>query len=87
MEALVAAHTGETAESIRLAERAVELASRGDYLRDHGDRLLDLADVLGLAGRHADARAALTRADALYERKGCIAALKVTAARRAALPD
>ena len=34
-----------------------------------------------------DALAALARADALYERKGCSAALKWTAARRAALPD
>jgi hypothetical protein len=41
----------------------------------------------GPAGRHADARAALARADALYRRQRCTAALKVTAARRAALPD
>jgi hypothetical protein len=80
--ALVAAHAGNTEASLRLAERAAEQSSRSDYLRDTGDRFLDLADVLRLAGRHADARAALERADELYLRKGCVAALTTTARLR-----
>ena len=58
-----------------------------DFLRDRGDRLVDLARVHQLSGRHEDAREALARADALYERKGCVAMLTTTAARRAALAD
>jgi hypothetical protein len=87
VEALVAADTGNAAAAVALAERAVELSEQGDYLRDRGERLLDLARVLQLAGRPADARAALIRADALYERKGCSAALAITAAMRTSLTD
>jgi tetratricopeptide (TPR) repeat protein len=85
VHALVAAQAGDTAAAVILAEEAVALISTSDFLRDNGDRLLDLARVLRLAGRHGEARAALARADALYERKGCTAALKTTAALRAQL--
>jgi tetratricopeptide (TPR) repeat protein len=87
VQALVAAQAGDTAAAVALAEEAVAQVSTSDFLRDNGDRLLDLARVLQLAGRHTEARAALARADALYERKGCTAALKTTAALRAALSD
>jgi tetratricopeptide (TPR) repeat protein len=85
VKALAAAYDGDTAAAVVLAEEAVALSSATDFLRDHGDRRLDLARVLQLAGRHDEARAALAQADLLYERKGCIAALKTTAARRAEL--
>ena len=85
VEALAAAYDGDTAAAVVLAEEAVALSSASDFLRDHGDRLLDLARVLQLAGRHHEARAALAQADVFYERKGCIAALQTTAARRAEL--
>jgi hypothetical protein len=85
VQALVSAQAGDTSAGIILAEKAVALISTSDFLRDTGDRLLDLARVLHLAGRHGDARLALARADELYLRKGCIAALNTTAALRTQL--
>ncbi|MDP9258172.1 MAG: hypothetical protein M3Q31_16705, partial [Actinomycetota bacterium] len=85
VKALAAAYDGDTAAAVVLAEEAAAMSSASDFFRDRGDRLLDLARVLRLAGRHDEARAALARADVLYERKGCIAALQTTAARRAEL--
>jgi hypothetical protein len=85
--ALVAAREGDDQTAVLLAEEGVRRVSASDFLWSHGDRLVELAEVHTLAGRGGDALAALARADALYERKGCSAALKWTAARRAALPD
>ena len=82
VKALFAAHEGDVASAIVLAEEAVAGSSTSDFLRDHGDRLLDLARVFQLAGRNADARGALARADELYLRKGCVAALTTTARLR-----
>ncbi|MDX6536431.1 MAG: hypothetical protein QOD37_772, partial [Gaiellales bacterium] len=83
--ALTAARAGDDAEALRLAATAVERESRSDYLRDLADRYVDLADVHTFAGRPDEALAALAKADALYERKGCVAALRWTASRRAEL--
>jgi hypothetical protein len=44
------------------------VAEETDMLNAHADALIDLADVLALAGQ--DARAELDRALAVYERKG-----------------
>jgi hypothetical protein len=41
-----------------------------DWLNDRGDTLLDLAEVLRLARRVADAQAALAEAVRLFEQKG-----------------
>jgi tetratricopeptide (TPR) repeat protein len=83
--ALTAARAGDDAEALRLATTAVERESRSDYLRDIADRYVDLADVQILAGRRNEALAALVKADGLYERKGCVAAMRWTAKRRAEL--
>jgi hypothetical protein len=56
-----------------------------DWLADHANRLADLAEVHALAGRAAEAGAALDQADDLYRRKGSVAGLDLTRARRAAL--
>lgn len=85
--ALVAAAEGDDVTALRLAEEALARISLSDFLRDHGDRLVELAQVHTLAGRRSEALAALDRADELYMRKGCVAALAATAARRAAFSD
>jgi tetratricopeptide (TPR) repeat protein len=62
------ARRGEFHEAERLAREAVALGAETDMLNAHADALIDLADVLALAGR--DAQAELEQALALYERKG-----------------
>jgi alkanesulfonate monooxygenase SsuD/methylene tetrahydromethanopterin reductase-like flavin-dependent oxidoreductase (luciferase family) len=57
-------------EAEALAREAVELARSTDFLNAQGDTLVDLAEILSLAGRPAEAAAALDEAVALYERKG-----------------
>jgi tetratricopeptide (TPR) repeat protein len=66
--AKVLARRGEHEEGVRVAREAVALAEETDTLSAHGDALVDLAEVLALAGR--DPRAELEQALALYERKG-----------------
>jgi ATP/maltotriose-dependent transcriptional regulator MalT len=61
-------------EGESLAREAVALVERTDLVTHHGDALLDLATVLQLAGRAAEADAALTAGCALHERKGNVAA-------------
>jgi tetratricopeptide (TPR) repeat protein len=78
------ARKGELAQAELLAREAVALAEETDGLNLHGDALLDLAEVLRVAGRPSDAVAAAGRALPLYERKGNL----VLAARaRAALAE
>jgi class 3 adenylate cyclase/tetratricopeptide (TPR) repeat protein len=86
MTALVAAHEGDDDTAVRLAREAVARVETSDWLVFHADRLVDLADVHALAGRRSDATSALDRADALYRRKGCEAALDWTAMRRESGP-
>jgi hypothetical protein len=62
------ARRGQFKEGERLAREAVGLAERTDMLNAHADALIDLAEVLALAGQ--DARAELAQALARYERKG-----------------
>jgi class 3 adenylate cyclase/tetratricopeptide (TPR) repeat protein len=66
-------------EAERLAREAVVLAERSDFLNHRGDALVDLAIVLRQAGRLDDARAALSEALRLYQRKGNVAAVKARA--------
>jgi hypothetical protein len=68
----VLARRGELQEGERLVREAVALAEETDMLNSHADALIDLAEVLALAGQ--DPRAELDRALALYERKGSDAA-------------
>ncbi|MGZ4354900.1 MAG: adenylate/guanylate cyclase domain-containing protein, partial [Gaiellaceae bacterium] len=68
--ARVLARRGELAEAERLARAASAMAATTDMLTVRGDALLDLAAVLGAAGRAADRDDAVRTALALYERKG-----------------
>ena len=77
----VLARRGELGEGERLAREAVALGAETDMLNAHGDALLDLAEVLALAGQ--DARAELDQALALYERKGNLVMAERTRSRLA----
>jgi tetratricopeptide (TPR) repeat protein len=81
--AKVLARRGELEEGERLAREAVALAAETDMLNAHAEALIDLAEVLALAGQ--DARAELDRALALYERKGNLVMAKRTRSRLAEL--
>ena len=79
----VLARRGELEEGERLAREAVALAAETDMLNAHADALIDLAEVLALAGQ--DARAELEQALALYERKGNLVMAERTRSRLAEL--
>ena len=77
LEARILAGRGQLGEAEALARSAVALAARTDFLNQHGDALCELAVVLAAAGRTAEARAAVTQALGLYERKGNLLAAAV----------
>jgi DNA-binding SARP family transcriptional activator len=66
---LLARH-GRLEEGEELAREGVALAADCEFLVLHADVLLDLAEVLSLAGRMEEAAAAASEAVSLYERKG-----------------
>ena len=68
------ARRGELEKAEKLAREGVALAADSEFVVLHADVLLDLAEVLRLAGRTEDASAAAAEAVCLYERKGNIAA-------------
>jgi tetratricopeptide (TPR) repeat protein len=68
------AQRGELLEAERLAWEAIDFASASDFLNAHGDALLDLAEVLQLAGREADAAPAIEKALTVFVQKGNIVA-------------
>ncbi len=70
VRARIRAHEGERDEAEALAREAVRLLEPTDLLTDRGDALLDLAEVLRLAGRATEAEAVARRGLELYERKG-----------------
>jgi class 3 adenylate cyclase/tetratricopeptide (TPR) repeat protein len=65
----VLARLGEIEEGIRLAQQGVEIAEGTDF-GFRGDNLMDLAEVLRLAGHREGAATAARRALELYEEKG-----------------
>jgi DNA-binding SARP family transcriptional activator len=77
VRAKIRARRGEPGLAITLAGDAVRLAKPTDLLVIQADALLDLADVMAIAGRPADAQSAARRGLELYERKGNV----VSAAR------
>ncbi len=83
VRAKVLARRGELQEGERLAREAVALAEETDMLNAHADALIDLAEVLALAGQ--DAQAELEQAIALYERKGNVVMAERTRSRLAGL--
>jgi class 3 adenylate cyclase/tetratricopeptide (TPR) repeat protein len=70
VRAKVHARRGELEEAERLARQAAALAVDTDALTVHGDALMNLAEVLRLAGREAEAAPVADEARALYEAKG-----------------
>ena len=66
------ARSGEHTEAERTAREAVAIGETTDDLDGQGDARADLATVLELAGRPAEAAAELERALRLYDRKGNI---------------
>jgi len=73
--AKIRARRGELEEAEALARDAVALADKTDLLNTQGDTLADLAEVLALAGRPAEAASVLQQAAEVFERKGNIASL------------
>ena len=76
------ARRGQLEEAEKLAREGVALAADSEFLVLHADVLLDLAEVLALAGRMEDAAATAAEAVSLYERKGNVASAR--RARRSA---
>ncbi|MGH2991615.1 MAG: BTAD domain-containing putative transcriptional regulator [Solirubrobacterales bacterium] len=67
------ARRGQLADAEKLAREGVAVAADSEFIVLHADVLLDLAEVLDLAGRVEDARASAAEAASLYERKGNVA--------------
>jgi tetratricopeptide (TPR) repeat protein len=70
--ARIRAHQGRVDEGESLAREAVAQLAGTDFLIDRADVLTDLADVLLVARRAAEAAETLDQAVALYEQKGDI---------------
>ena len=81
VEAKLLARLGNTPAAERLASATVSLAERTDALNRHAEALLALAEVLELASSEEEAREYLKQALALYERKGNLAAARLTRRR------
>jgi DNA-binding SARP family transcriptional activator/tetratricopeptide (TPR) repeat protein len=69
-KAKILARRGDYEAAEGLAREAVGFAQTTDFLNSRGEALLDLAEVLRLAGRPSEAVTPLTEAIATYERKG-----------------
>ena len=70
VRARVLARRGELDEALSLAREAIAWSETTDSLPSIGDEYASYAEVLQLAGRNAEAVAALEHALELYERKG-----------------
>jgi tetratricopeptide (TPR) repeat protein len=70
------ARRGRLDEAEALAREGVALAADSEFVVLHADVLLDLAEVLELAGDLEEARAATEEAVSIYERKGNVAAAR-----------
>jgi class 3 adenylate cyclase/tetratricopeptide (TPR) repeat protein len=71
----VAARRGDPATAVALVEEAVARSRESDDPVGQANALVDLAEVLGAAGREDDAARAIAEARALYAAKGAIAYL------------
>jgi class 3 adenylate cyclase/tetratricopeptide (TPR) repeat protein len=85
VRAMVLARRGETAEAERLVRAAVELLAPTDSLLGQAEVMLDLAEVLALAGRPDEAIGAARDAVRLYAAKGADAGVRLAEARVAEL--
>jgi predicted ATPase/class 3 adenylate cyclase len=73
--AKIRARRGDLAEAEALGREAVARVEKTDLLNTQGDTLADLAEVLALAGRPAEAAAVLEQAAEVFERKGNLTSL------------
>jgi class 3 adenylate cyclase/tetratricopeptide (TPR) repeat protein len=71
-QARVLASRGELETAKRLAHEAVRIGKTTDDIVGHGEALLDLAEILRIAGRPDEAGSALQRAIPLFQRKGVV---------------
>ena len=76
IEAKLAARRGELDLAEALVNAALATIEKSDAVSQHAKVLLDLAEVLRLAGNEAGARTAIKRAKKLYRAKGNVAALE-----------
>ncbi|MDP9329083.1 MAG: hypothetical protein M3P11_00300 [Actinomycetota bacterium] len=67
--AKVLARRGELEAAERLGEEAVTIAAESDFLSTHAEALMDLAEVLELAGRREDAEVRTKDALRFFELK------------------
>jgi tetratricopeptide (TPR) repeat protein len=75
VRAKLLARRGDHAEAERLAREAVALSNATDMLAEQGNALVDLAEVLTLAGRREEAAEALAEAERLFVEKGYVVAV------------
>jgi class 3 adenylate cyclase len=87
VQALADSQGGRHAEAETLAREAVALIERTDAINFQAAALSDLAEVLGNAGRKAEATAVLGEAIERYERKRNLTAAAQVRARLAALRE
>jgi tetratricopeptide (TPR) repeat protein len=70
VQSKILARSGRHEEAETLAREAVELVAQTDLLKHRGNALLDLGEVLRLAGQPAASHAAIRAGLELYEQKG-----------------
>jgi class 3 adenylate cyclase/predicted ATPase len=70
VDAKLLAQRGRHGDAEELAREAVDVVGQTDFLQHHGNALLDLGEVLRLAGKPKEADAAVRAGLQLYERKG-----------------
>ncbi len=78
IQARLLAREGRVEQAERLAREAVAIAAKTDLVWFHGDALIDLAEVLELAGQLEEASGVARDALALYERKGNVVSAATT---------
>ena len=84
MKAKALARRGELEPDERLARDAIAFVEQSDFLPFHAEALLDLAEILLLAGRAEEKPPVLEKAVRLWEEKGNVVAAEKT---RAALAE
>jgi hypothetical protein len=82
-----AARHGTIRPAESLARQAVEFAAATDDLNLPADKLMDLVEVVGLAGRREAAAALVAEALKLYEAKGNLVSSRQATGIRARLED
>ena len=83
--AKILAHKGEFDEAEKLAREALAIFKEEAEIRDRADSLLDLGEVLELAGKEDEVKPLLEEAIRLYETKGIIPSVDKAKTRLAKL--